>query len=311
MAMMMSGVSLAIGKGFSVRNFWKDVRDSEATVIVYVGETARYLLAATPSPMDRQHKVRCMYGNGLRPDVWLKFRERFGVEEIIEFFNSSEGLFSLFNWNRGDYTASCVGHHGALLRLSMNDQFIPVEVDNETNELVRDPKTGFAKRKSYEQGGEIIVQIPQEAAFAGYWKNPTATKKKFAYDVFKKGDIFYRSGDALRRTSDGRWYFLDRLGDTYRWKSENVSTAEVAHTIGQFPGVLEMSTASWSPTMMAAQVAQPSLLLLRNVGRSIGEASRNTRANIFHDTLSLFSFAWSRATLEAELCITTNKTRRA
>ncbi len=239
MAMMMSGISLAIGKGFSVRNFWKDIRDSEATVIVYVGETARYLLAAPPSALDREHKVRCMYGNGLRPDVWLKFRERFGVEEVIEFFNSSEGVLSLFNWNRGDYTASCVGHHGALLRLVMNSQFIPVEVDNETNELMRNPKTGFAKRNSYEQGGEIIVQIPEEAAFAGYWKNPTATKKKYAYDVFKKGDIYYRSGDALRRTPDGRWYFLDRLGDTYRWKSENVSTAEVAQTIGQFPGVLE------------------------------------------------------------------------
>ena len=239
MQMMMSGVSLAIGKGFSVRNFWKDVRESEATTIVYVGETARYLLAVAPSPLDKQHKVRCMYGNGLRPDVWLKFRERFGVEQVVEFFNSSEGVFGLFNWNKGDYTASCVGHHGGLLRLIMNGQFIPVEVDNETNELVRDPKTGLVKRNSYEQGGEIIVKIPEEAAFAGYWKNPSATKKKYAYDVFKKGDIYYRSGDALRRTADGRWFFLDRLGDTYRWKSENVSTAEVAHTLGQFPGVLE------------------------------------------------------------------------
>lgn len=239
MTMMMSGISLAIGKGFSVRNFWKDVRDSEATGIVYVGETARYLLAAEPSPMDKQHKVRLMYGNGLRPDVWLSFRERFGVETVLEFFNSSEGVFSLHNYNRGDYTASSVGHHGALLRLILNDQFIPVETDNETNEIVRDPKTGFAKRKSYEEGGEMIVRVPEEAAFAGYYNNPTATKKKFAYDVFSKGDIFYRSGDALRRTPDGRWYFLDRLGDTYRWKSENVSTAEVAHTIGQFPDVAE------------------------------------------------------------------------
>ena len=239
MAMMMSGMSLAIGKGFSVRNFWNDVRDSEATTIVYVGETARYLLAAPPSPLDKQHKVRSMYGNGLRPDVWLRFRERFGVEEVLEFFNSSEGMLSLFNWNRGDFLANCVGHHGALYRLIMNDQFVPVEVDHDTNELVRDPKTGFVKRKSYESGGEIVVQTPAEAYFAGYWQNPTATKKKFAYDVFKKGDIFYRSGDALRRTIDGRWFFLDRLGDTYRWKSENVSTAEVAQTIGQFPGVLE------------------------------------------------------------------------
>ena len=239
MAMMMSGISLAIGKRFSIRNFWNDVRDSEATTIVYVGETARYLLAASPSPLDKQHKVRSMYGNGLRPDVWLRFRERFGVEEVLEFFNSSEGMLSLFNWNCGDFTANCVGHHGALFRLILNGQFVPVEVDHDTNDLVRDPKTGFVKRNSFEQGGEIIVRIPEEAYFAGYWGNPSATKKKFSYNVFKKGDIFYRSGDALRRTPDGRWYFLDRLGDTYRWKSENVSTAEVAQTIGQFPGVFE------------------------------------------------------------------------
>ena len=238
-AQMMAGTSVAIGKGFSVRNFWNDVRDSESTFIVYVGETARYLLAAPPHPLDKAHKVRVMYGNGLRPDVWLRFRERFGVEEVAEFFNSSEGVLALFNYNRGDFQANCVGHHGAILRFSMKDQFVPVEVDHDSNELIRDPKTGFVKRNSYEEGGEIIVRIPEEAYFAGYWKNPTATKKKFAYNVFKKGDIFYRSGDALRRSPDGRWYFLDRLGDTYRWKSENVSTAEVAQAIGRFPGVLE------------------------------------------------------------------------
>ena len=236
---MMSGVSVAIGNGFSVRNFWNDIRDSKATFFVYVGESVRYLLAAPPSPMDKQHKVRCMFGNGLRPDVWVRFQERFGLEQVAEFFNSSEGIFSLLNWDCGNFQANCVGHHGALFRLILRDIFVPVEVDYDTNELVREPKTGFVRRKSYEEGGEIIVKIPEEAYFAGYWNNPAATKKKFAYDVLKKGDIFYRTGDALRRTSDGRWYFLDRLGDTYRWKSENVSTAEVAQIIGQFPGVLE------------------------------------------------------------------------
>ena len=236
---MMSGASLAIGKGFSTRNFWSDVRDSESTYIVYVGEAIRYLLAAPPSPLDKEHKVRCMFGNGLRPDVWLRFRERFGVENVAEFFNSSEGMLALLNYDCGDFQANCVGHHGAPLRLLLKNVYVPVQIDHETNEIIRDHKTGFAKRMSYEEGGEIIVQIPDEAYFAGYWNNPAATKKKFAYNVFKKGDIFYRSGDALRRTSDGRWYFLDRLGDTYRWKSENVSTAEVAQIIGQFPGVLE------------------------------------------------------------------------
>jgi acyl-CoA synthetase (AMP-forming)/AMP-acid ligase II len=104
---------------------------------------------------------------------------------------------------------------------------------------VRDPMTGFVKRNTYNEGGEILVGVPGEEAFAGYYNNPSATKKKFERDVFKKGDLYYRSGDALRRDDDGRWFFLDRLGDTYRWKSENVSTAEVAEALGKYPGVGE------------------------------------------------------------------------
>lgn len=117
--------------------------------------------------------------------------------------------------------------------------YVPVEINAETNEIVRDAKTGFAKRKPYEEGGEILVQLPHESAFVGYYNNPSATEKKFERNVFRKGDLFYRTGDALRRTSDGRWFFLDRLGDTFRWKSENVSTAEVSEVLGHFPGVVE------------------------------------------------------------------------
>lgn len=134
-----------------------------------------------------------------------------------------------------------MGHHGAILRHKFRDIYVPVEIDIDTNEILRDPKTGFAKRKSYEEGGEILVNIPSESAFVGYWKNPEATEKKFERNVFKKGDLFYRTGDALRRTPDGRWFFLDRLGDTFRWKSENVSTAEVAECLGNFLGVVEAS----------------------------------------------------------------------
>ena len=211
-ACIMAGVSLAIGKGFSVRNFWRDVRDSESTFFIYVGETARYLLAAPPSPLDKEHKVRCIFGNGLRPDVWRPFRERFGVPEIGEFFNSSEGMFNLFVWNRGDYSVDCVGHHGALMRLITRDTFVPVAIEHETNEILRDPRTGFAKRSAYNEGGEILVKLSNESGFAGYWNNPEATKKKIDRDVFKKGDLYYRTGDALRRTDDGRWLFMDRLG---------------------------------------------------------------------------------------------------
>lgn len=221
-ACLTGGVSIALGPKFSVRNFWNDIHDSEATIFIYVGETARYLLSAPPSPQDRNHKIRCMYGNGLRPDVWEKFRERFGVADVGEFFNSTEGVFGLFNYNRGPFTAGSVGHHGLLMRGILHNVFVPVAIDHDTGDVLRDPNTGFAVRPSYDEGGEILVCIENEELFQGYWKNESATNKKYLRDVFRKGDLFYRSGDALRRASDGRWYFLDRLGDTFRWKSENV-----------------------------------------------------------------------------------------
>jgi acyl-CoA synthetase (AMP-forming)/AMP-acid ligase II len=238
-SMMMRGVTLCIGKKFSTSKFWRECHDSRATWITYVGETARYLLAAPPGPFDKNHQVRCMYGNGLRPDVWFKFRERFGVPEVAEFFNSSEGVFGLINYSRGDFLATAVGQHGGITRYLNRNTIVPVRFDEVSGQIARDPKTGFAIRQPYEKGGEIIVQVASEKVFAGYHNNPAATEKKFERNVFQKGDLWYRTGDSLRRDADGRWYFLDRLGDTFRWKGENVSTAEVAEVLGKFPGVIE------------------------------------------------------------------------
>jgi len=236
---LLSGIGIAIGTRFSVSRFWDDIYDSESTFFVYVGETARYLLNAPPHPHERDHKLRCCYGNGLRPDVWEKFRTRFNVPEVAEFFNSTEGMFGLINWDRGEYLAACVGHHGLIIRRMLHNIFIPVMIDHETGDIWRDPKTGFAKRMPYEVGGEIVVAVPNKEAFQGYWRSEAATEKRFSRDVFKKGDIYYRTGDALRRDNDGKWYFLDRLGDTFRWKSENVSTAEVSECLGKYPGIAE------------------------------------------------------------------------
>jgi acyl-CoA synthetase (AMP-forming)/AMP-acid ligase II len=237
---MIGGIRLAIGRKFSVRNFWHDIHDSDANCFVYVGETARYLLAAPPSPLDKDHKLKSMYGNGMRPDVWKKFRERFNIPNVNEFFNSTEGMLSLLNVCTSPFHDAHVGHQGAIQRFTYRNYLVPVEINHEDPEKIwRDPKTGFARRKSYEEGGEILVQcqVPQE--FVGYWNNPEATNKRFERDVFRKGDLYYKTGDALRRDADGRWFFLDRLGDTFRWKSENVSTAQVAEVLGRFPKIDE------------------------------------------------------------------------
>lgn len=203
---MITGLTLAIGRKFSVRNFWKDIHDSSASAFVYVGETVRYLLAAPASPLDRAHHLKAMYGNGMRPDVWLQFTERFHVPVVNEFFNSTEGMFSLLNVCRGPFHVGHVGHHGALERRKFHNVFIPVEIDHETGQIWRDPVTGFAQRKKYEDGGEILVACKSDQDFS-YWKNPEATEKKLERDVFRKGDVYYRTGDALRRDHDGRWYF--------------------------------------------------------------------------------------------------------
>jgi acyl-CoA synthetase (AMP-forming)/AMP-acid ligase II len=241
---LMCGSPLCIGKKFSTSKFWSDIRDSRATWFVYVGETARYLLGAPPSPLDKSHNLKGMYGNGLRPDVWIKFRERFGVTEVLEFFNSTEGQFGLFNYCKGDYLAASVGHQGAIVRFLTRNLYVPVRIDPFTGEIARDPETGFAIREPYQKGGEILVAVQQQVKnpagdFAGYYKDEQATAKKYVKDVFKKGDLWYRTGDALRRTDDGRWFFMDRLGDTFRWKGENVSTAEVSEVVGRFPGIVE------------------------------------------------------------------------
>lgn len=237
---MITGLTLAIGQKFSVRNFWRDIHDSGAHAFAYVGESARYLLAAPPSSLDKGHNLRAMFGNGLRPDIWAHFQERFDVPVVNEFFNSTEGMLSLLNVCRGPFHIGSVGHHGAILRSRYHNVFIPVEIDYESGDRIwRDPKTGFARRKSYAEGGEIIVACNSESDFGGYWGNPEATESRFERNVFRKGDLYYRTGDALRRDQDGRWYFLDRLGDSFRWKAENVSTAQVAEVLGRFPGIVE------------------------------------------------------------------------
>lgn len=183
--------------------------------------------------------MRVGYGNGMRPDVWARFQQRFNVPEMCEFYGSTEGGLTHISLQKGDFLRNSVGHHGLIKRWQLRNDWVPVSVDAETNEINRDPETGLAIRMPYHIGGELLFRLDSKASFAGYWKNPEATEKKFARDVLRNGDIFYRSGDSLKRTPDGRWSFLDRLGDTFRWKGENVSTAEVSECLGKYPGVID------------------------------------------------------------------------
>lgn len=233
-----AGSTVIIGRKFSASRYWNEVRAYDATVVQYIGEIARYLLAVPPSNLDRQHRVRMAYGNGMRPDVWTKFRERYGVREISEFYASSEGNGALINYNTGPFGAGAIGRFGPVASRARPD-FKIARVDAITEDIYRDPKTGMCVECQPDESGEFLMLIDSSKPsgdFQGYADNPEATQKKIAVDVFKKGDKWFRSGDLMKKDSDGFFWFQDRLGDTFRWRGENVSTAEVAQVLGEIIG---------------------------------------------------------------------------
>ena len=232
-----SGSTVIIGRKFSARKYWDEVRKYDATVVQYIGEIARYLLAVPPSPLDKQHKVRMAYGNGMRPDVWEKFRERYGVRVISEFFASSEGNGALLNYNTGPFGAGAVGRMGTLASKLCPD-FKIIRVDAITEDIYRDPKTGMCVECAPGEPGEFVMRIGTSSIskFQGYADNPEATSKKILKDALAKGDAWFRSSDLMSKDKDGFFYFGDRMGDTFRWRSENVSTTEVANALGQVVG---------------------------------------------------------------------------
>ncbi|KAI9483146.1 MAG: hypothetical protein EXX96DRAFT_557032 [Benjaminiella poitrasii] len=234
-----AGGTIILGRKFSARRFWNDCVDYKVDVFTYIGEFCRYLLSQPPHPEERNHRVRLVYGNGMRPDVWLRFRERFNIPKICEFYAATEAPTSLFNVNTGDLGAGAVGLRGKLFRLIRHEVQL-IKIDPITEDPVRN-QNGLCVKCNFDEQGELIVRIDPDGpvSFDGYYKNQQATKKKILTNVFEKGDAYFRSGDLLKLNSDGYYYFGDRVGDTFRWKSENVATTEVAQTLGIYPGIAE------------------------------------------------------------------------
>lgn len=244
-----NGATLIIGRKFSARTFMSDARENNATIIQYVGETLRYIMGVQPEfdvttgeCLDKKHNIRLALGNGLRPDVWNRFKERFNIPTIAEFYAATEGSSGSWNLSSNDFSAGAIGRNGLIGSFILGRSTAIVEVDHESQEPWRDPKTGLCKRAPRGEPGELLYAIDPadpNAAFQGYFQNPKATESKIIRDVLKKGDAYFRTGDMIRWDKEGRWYFSDRLGDTFRWKSENVSTSEVAEILGVHPEVHE------------------------------------------------------------------------
>jgi len=222
---------------FSARNFWSDCVKYDATMFQYIGELCRYLLNCPPDEYENKHKIRLCCGNGLRPDVWEQFRDRFGLPNILEFYGATEGNVVLLNY---DSKPGSVGRIPKWAEKIFNTEIVAFDTRTETAVRGED---GFCIKCAPGVIGEVIGKVinnPKNPTnrFDGY-ADKSETEKKILRDVFEKGDVWFRTGDLMKRDELGYFYFVDRIGDTFRWKGENVATSEVAEAITVFPGVLE------------------------------------------------------------------------
>lgn len=228
------GGAIVLEKRFSASAFWDVAVKHKATLFMYVGELCRFLASAPPHPKERKHRIRCAIGNGLRPDVWERFQNRFHIPWIIEFYGATEGNVSLIN---PDGTVGAIGRIPRFLENRFNVRLVKFDLDKE--EPVRG-EDGFCLRAEPGEVGEALGEIRLDEArfsFDGYAGSKEQTEKKILRDAFEKGDAWFRTGDLMRQDKLGYFYFVDRIGDTFRWKSENVATSEVAEALGVFDGV--------------------------------------------------------------------------
>jgi fatty-acyl-CoA synthase len=233
-AALLNGGSVVLRKRFSASHFWDEVVAEHCTMFVYIGELCRYLVNQPPSENEIRHKIRLAFGNGLRPDIWPVMKSRFRIPEILEFYGSTEGNVSMFNF---DGREGAIGRAPKWLRRRFNIRLVQFDVEGE--KPIRGPD-GFCIETAPGQIGECIGKIGGDARgeYSGY-VDKAASEKKVLRDVFEKGDAWFATGDLMKQDADGYLYFVDRIGDTYRWKGENVSTNEVAERLQAAPGVQE------------------------------------------------------------------------
>lgn len=236
-ATLVGGGSVVIRERFSASDFWRDVRDQGCTLFQYIGELCRYLINAAPQPGETEHALRIACGNGLRADIWETFRTRFGIPRIVEYYAATEANFSLYN---------CEGELGAIGRipafLTQKQPVALLRFDVHRGEPARNDN-GFCETCAVGEVGEAVGLIPDAGVtrtgrFEGY-TDEVASAAKILRHVFREGDCWYRTGDLMRRDERGFFYFVDRIGDTYRWKGENVATAEVLTVLASARDVID------------------------------------------------------------------------
>lgn len=236
---LLAGASVVIREKFQASRFWDDVVANECTLIQYIGELCRYMIHTPETATEKRHKVRLACGNGMRPDVWPAFAERFKIPTILEWYAATEGNVALFNF---DGTPGAVGRIAFYMKRKFPTKIIRFDV--ESGEPVRDA-AGRCIECEPGEVGEIVGKILNDPSkpsmrFEGY-ADAEATKKKVLADAFEPGDRWFRTGDLMKKDEHGYFFFMDRIGDTYRWKGENVATSEVSEAISVFPGVKDVT----------------------------------------------------------------------
>ena len=221
-----AGCALALGRKFSASKFWDEVRSYQATAFCYIGELCRYLLNQPENSLDRAHGIRVIVGNGLRPEIWDAFQKRFGIERISEFYGASESNLAFVN---GFGLSKTAGYCPL--------PFAIVEFDAEAEAPVRGGD-GHMRKVAKGGAGLLITEVSDRNPFDGYTDSKASAAKLF-HDVFEKGDCWLNTGDLVRDQGYRHIQFVDRVGDTFRWKGENVATTEVEAALNRFPGMAE------------------------------------------------------------------------
>jgi fatty-acyl-CoA synthase len=238
-SMLSAGASVVIADKFSASHFWQDIIRWDCTLFQYIGELCRYLLKAPGSEFESKHRLRLACGNGLRGDIWEAFQARFAIPQILEFYAATEGNFSLFNVE---------GKPGAIGRipplLAHRFPAAIVRLDAELGIPVRN-QDGLCVPCSSGEVGEAVGRIGSASDGGGRFEGYTdaaETEKKILRDVLAPDDAWFRTGDLMRFDESGYFHFVDRIGDTFRWKGENVATSEVNQVIVDCPGVVDATT---------------------------------------------------------------------
>lgn len=222
-----SGASVFVRRKFSASNFLPEVREHKTNLLIYIGELCRYLMSTPEKPDDADNPLHTMTGNGMRPDIWIPFKERYGIKRVSEFYGASEGNVAFANLLNKDCTVGMTSARVAL-----------VKYDVDADEIVT-AEDGSCIEVAPGESGLLLGHINEEAVFEGY-TDPEATEKKIVRNVLEDGDAWFNSGDLMRVVDVGytlgydHYQFVDRVGDTFRWRSENVSTNEVGEIINGF-----------------------------------------------------------------------------